>query len=304
MQNNKPKIIACIPAYNEEAHISKVISLCKKYVDKVVVCDDGSKDLTPFFLDEALDAEILRHKKNMGKGVALRTMLKHVKKFDPDIVVTLDSDGQHDPRQIPALIKPIIDGEAEAVIGSRYSKGSWTDAPFYRKIGLKLVNFTCNGGGKNRVEDTQSGFRAFSRQALDVLQECEADGYGIETEQISLLKKKGLKIVEVPITIRYKNLASTSKKDPLMHGIELIGIALRLIVEEKPLILLGIPAILLILLGISTGVDLLLVFNSTRYFSMPLALITLGAFFLGAMFFITSLILYAISRLKHKVSDV
>lgn len=302
MQFNKPLTIVCIPAYNEERTIAKVILLSQTWANKVVVCDDGSIDMTSDIATR-LGAEVIKHEKNMGKGVALRTMFEYAKTLNPDAVITLDADGQHMPDEIPKLLEPILSEQADAVIGSRYIEGSWTDAPFYRKVGLRLVNFLCRKSGNSVVKDTQSGFRVYSKRAFDTVLQCEAKGFGIEAEQLATLVKNGFKIIEVPITVRYKGLEKTSKKNPLKHGTELISIALRLIVEERPLLLLGIPGSIAIIMGVISGVYLLWYFNITRVFSIPIALITLGALFTGIVLFITSLILYAIARLRYKPSN-
>ena len=299
MNQNKLHVVACIPAYNEEKTIAKVVLLAQKHVDKVVVCDDGSTDMTGEIASK-LGAEVIRHERNMGKGVALKTMLTHVKPLSPDLVVTLDADGQHDPDEIPRLLKPIIGGGADMVVGSRYVEGSKTDMPLYRKIGLKLVDLVGKRSYRGIVKDSQSGFRAFSSRMLDFMLECEAEGYGIETEQLSRAIKNGFRVTEVPITVKYKGLEKTSKKNPVAHGAELIGLALRIIVEERPLLFFGVPAALLLMLGLASGVYLLWYFNETRYFSIPIALITLGALFTGVTLFIASLILYAVARLKRK----
>jgi len=295
----KSFVVAAIPAFNEEKTIAKVVLLARRHVDRVVVCDDGSTDLTAG-IAEGFGATVIRHERNMGKGAAFKTALVYLKQLNPDIVVTLDADAQHDPDWIPRLLEPIIRGEADMVVGSRYVEGSEMDAPFYRRLGLKLVNSVSRKSGKGVVRDTQSGFRAYSAKVLDLMQQCEAGGYGVETEQLAVAVKNGLRVVEVPIAVRYKGLEKTSKRNPVRHGAELIGMALRLIVEERPLLLLGVPGALLTVLGMGTGAYLLWYFNMTRYFSIPVALITLGALFMGTILFITSLMLYAITRLKQK----
>ena len=290
----KSFVVAAIPAFNEEKTIAKVVLLARRHVDRVVVCDDGSRDMTAE-IAEKLGAMVVRHQKNMGKGAALRTALECLKQLNPDVVVTMDADGQHDPKGIPRLLEPIIRGEADMVIGSRYVEGSETDAPFYRRLGLKFVNSVSRKGTKVVIGDTQSGFRAYSAKVLDLMQQCEAEGYGVETEQLAVAVRNGLRVVEVPIAVRYKGLEKTSKRNSVRHGAELVGMALRLL-------LLGVPGGMLTILGIGTGVYLLWYFNVTRYFSIPVALITLGALFMGTILFITSLMLYAITRLKQKTT--
>ena len=125
-------IVAGIPAYNEEKTIAKVILLTKKFVNKVIIVDDGSNDMTKE-IAEALDAEVLVHKENLGYGASLRSIFHKAREIDADILVTLDADGQHDPRMIPRIIKPILNGEADIVIGSRFLGD--TDMPKYRKFG-------------------------------------------------------------------------------------------------------------------------------------------------------------------------
>jgi glycosyltransferase involved in cell wall biosynthesis len=295
--NEKRHVVACIPAYNEERNIAKVIIQTKKHVDKIVVCDDGSEDMTAE-IAENLGAIVLKHATNMGKGAALKTALEYVKQLNSDIIVALDADGQHDPDDIPKLLKPIIEGKADFVIGSRYVEGSKTETPLYRRIGLKIVNWL---SGKGKVRDTQSGFRAYPSKIVDLLLQCESKGFGIESEQLTLALKNQLKIIEVPVTMKYKDLEKTSKRNPIRHGGELIGIALRLIVEERPLLLLGAPGIVLCLIAIGLSTLLMWYFNTTRYFSVPIALIALGASFTGITLIIAALTLYALNRMVQKI---
>lgn len=299
--SSKPRIIACIPAFNEEKTIASVVVKALRHVDKVIVCDDGSTDLTGEIAGK-LGAEVIRHERNRGKGMALRSMLSRARELNPDIVVMLDADGQHDADEIPRLIEPVKKDEADIVIGSRFMEGARSDAPLYRRFGLRLINSLSNKTMKASVKDTQSGFRAFNAKCLRELEEAESSGFGIESEQIVLAAKKGLRMLEVPITIRYRGLEKTSKKSPVSHGGEVIAVILRLFIEEKPLIYLGIPGGVLMALALASGAYLLLLFNTTRYFSVPIALITLGALFAGMILFITALILYAITRLARKYS--
>ena len=298
--DSKPFIVACIPAYNEERSIASVIVKAMNYVDRVIVCDDGSTDMTGE-IAERLGAEVIRHEKNLGKGAALRTLFMRAMELGSDIVVTLDGDGQHDPSEIPRVVDPIVKGKADMVVGSRFIFGSGMDAPLYRRIGLRLINLFSKVRVKDVARDTQSGFRAFSSKLLDLMRECRTDGYGVEMEQLAIAVKNGFRVVEVPITVKYQGLERTSKRNPIRHGAEIIGTILRLIVEERPLFFLGIPGFLLIVAGLSAGTYLFWYFNMTKYFSVPIALITLGSLFLGAILCITSLLLYAIGRLKKEI---
>ena len=296
----RSRIIALIPAYNEERTIAKIILKTKKYVDKVIVCDDGSTDMTGE-IAEALGAEVIRHEKNMGKGVALRSLFTRARELDPDIVVVLDADGQHNPEDIPKLINALRERNADIVIGSRYVKGSQLEAPLYRKLGLSILNFLGRRLIKSPIKDIQSGFRALTIKALKSLEEVESRGFGIESEQIALAVSKGLKIVEIPIIIKYRGLDKTSKKMPLLHGGEVIVTILKLVVEERPLLYLGVPGILLLITGIALSTYLLWLFNMNRYFSIPIAIITLGAVFTGLMLIVSALTLYGLNKVARKI---
>jgi glycosyltransferase involved in cell wall biosynthesis len=295
----KPLIVACIPAYNEEKTIAKVVLLAQKHVGKVIVCDDGSVDMTGE-IAKSLGAEVIRHEKNFGYGAAIQSLFRSAKELGADIMVTLDADGQHDAGEISSLIQPIVESKADMVVGSRYLNGSRGEIPLYRRLGLKLIDTLGRRGSKSLVRDTQCGFRAYSGKALNAMLLCESNGYEVDMEQLKIAAENGLGVAEVPVCVRYKGLEKTSKKNPLRHGSGLVGTALRLIVEERPLLLLGIPGALLVVFGIAMGAYLLWDFNAGRYFSVPIALITLGALFMGALLFITSIMLYAIGRLGNR----
>ena len=157
-------IIAAMPAHNEEGTIAKVVLGAKKHVDKVVVVDDGSTDSTAE-LAEALGALVVRHEENRGYGDAIRTCFETAKELDADIMVTLDSDGQHDPSFIPDFITAMKNNKADIVIGSRFLAKNET-IPKYRIVGMKVLNlFTRLHGIK--TTDSQSGYRAYGRRAIE-----------------------------------------------------------------------------------------------------------------------------------------
>ena len=301
MNDDRVKTVAVIPAYNEERSIAKVILETRRYVDRVIVCDDGSKDMTSMIAKE-LGARVVRHTQNRGKGEALRTLYGEITELSPDIIVTVDGDGQHDPDQIPMLVKPIETGESDVVVGSRYVDGGKMDAPFHRRFGLRVINFLYKKVGGLRVEDTQCGFRAYSKKAFEFLMQGNARGYGIEGEQLMLAAKNGLRVMEVPISVKYNNLGVTSKKTALLHGADLISTLFRLVVEERPLKYLGIPGIGLTCIGGMLGVYLLWMFNMTRYFSIPVAILAVGTLILGVLMFVSSIIFQGLKRIDEKLS--
>lgn len=302
MKNNSVKTVAIIPAYNEENSIAKVILRVKRYVDEVIVCDDGSTDMT-FMIAKELGASVVRHSEKRGKGEALRTLSKEVMELGADIIVTLDGDGQHDPDEIPMLLKPIEAGESDLVIGSRYVDGGKMDAPLYRRLGLRAINFLYKKFAGVHAKDTQSGFRVYSQKAFEFLMQCDAKGYGIEGEQLALAAKNGLRVMEVPISVKYKGTTKNSKKSPLLHGADLIFTLFRLVVEGRPLLYLGLPGMGLIGIGMMLGLYLLWMFNTSRYFSMPVAILTVGASMAGMLLVIAAITFQGLKRISEKLTN-
>jgi hypothetical protein len=236
----------------------------------------------------------------MGKGASINSLLKAVEPLNPDIVVTLDGDGQHVPDEISKIIEPILNGEADFVIGSRFLNGSGTRLPLYRRFGLSIIN----GLSRYGVKDTQSGFRAFSRKGLEVVASAEMDGYGVETEQIFLAKKFNLKIVEVPVKMYYGGSLITSKKNPISHGFEIIYTMFCLSVKDRTLFILGVLASIVFGLSVISGYYLLLYNNINGYISIPLVLLFFINFTLGIIFSISSLFLQITQRLVRKISEI
>ena len=224
-------VIACIPAYNEGESIFDVIKATENFVKKVLVCNDGSIDNTSEVVGKT-QAILISQKKKMGKGFTLRTLFREAIKLDPEVIITLDADNQHNPSDIPVLLEEIMRNGSDIVVGSRFVKGAHTDIPRLRLFGLNVINFLQNALTNCSVKDSQSGFRAFTKDAFSVVLESREDGYSIESEQLFLAAEKGIKVSEVPITIRYKGLHSTSKKHFIVHGLELISYILRYYIKK------------------------------------------------------------------------
>jgi glycosyltransferase involved in cell wall biosynthesis len=228
--------------------------------------------------------------------------MSHAKDLNPDVVVVLDADGQHNPREIPLLIEPILEDESDMVIGSRFTEGGKTDPPLYRRLGLGMIDRFFKNHIDEKVTDSQSGFRAFSKDALDYMLQIEANGFGVESEQIKMANINELRTIEVPINIKYEGIEKTSKVHPLFHGTEVMTTILRLIIEEKPIQLLGIPGLFALIVGVfSTSILFYQTYYRT-YFSLPIAIISTGAILTGLILVITSFILYSINRMKHHSS--
>jgi len=175
-------------------------------VDKVVVINDFSSDETPL-IAQYLGATVLNHSRNMGVGAAMQTGINFSKATKPDIVVTLDGDGQHRPEDIPRVIQPILSGEADLVLGSRFLRGNPSGMPVIKLLGNKLFVYLIRFLTGIELTDTQTGFRALNRKALAKL-DLEAN-YTYVQEMIIDLCAKGFRIVEVPITVLPRRYGSS-----------------------------------------------------------------------------------------------
>jgi len=299
---DKRLIVVGIPAFNEERTIARVVIGAQRYADVVVVCDDGSSDLTGE-IAERLGAEVVRHEKNLGYGAAIRSLFRRARELNADVFVTLDADGQHDPAEIPMVVKPVIDGEADVVIGSRFVDGSLAYAmPWYRRIGVKFITRLVNNSSKYGVKDAQSGFRAYSRKALQCLSLLE-DGMGVSVEILLNARKCGLKIKEVSASCAYSSVEKTSHKNPFRHGAEVVMAIIKLVVEEKPLVCLGLPGIILLFAGAFFGAWMLQIYAVEHRIVTNIALAAIAFILVGLFALFTAITLYAISRLAQKANS-
>jgi glycosyltransferase involved in cell wall biosynthesis len=219
------KRLAVIPAYNEARHIETIIKKTQQYVDQVMVIDDGSTDGTGL-IAEATGAAVITHEYNQGKGAAIITAFQIARSVGPEAVVLLDGDGQHDPREIPLLLEPVLSGKADMVVGSRFLKGN--HIPRYRMLGLTVLTLTTNIGSGISITDTQSGFRSFSVRAIEGMGLRE-QGFAVESEMQFRAGRLKLRVVEVPIGANYDDRA---KRSPVIHGFGVLFKVLNLILRN------------------------------------------------------------------------
>jgi len=239
--------IAAMPAYNEEQYIAKTIVGAYRYVHLVLVLDDGSSDAT-VEIAQALGALVIRHRKNLGYGGALRTIFSVSRTLGADALVILDSDGQHSPDDLPALLNGLDEG-SDVVIGSRFLDGSKGDIPAYRKVGMKVLDTATQfAGGDLKVSDSQSGFRAYGRRAIEAVH-VTGEGMSAGSEILIQAADAGLQIAEVPITVRY-DIEGTSSENPVSHGVGVLMNIVRLISLRRPLVFFGIPGVLFTGIGL------------------------------------------------------
>jgi len=296
-KQRRARAFVCIPAFNEEKTIGNVVRKSLKYVDKVIVCDDGSSDNTGTEARMA-GAVVIRHEKNEGKGSAMKTLFKHARKEDADIVVTIDGDGQFLPEEMEKLIIPILEDRADIVTGDRFDSAS--EMPAYRMLGNKALDKITSLASDLNVRDTQSGFRGYAKIALD-LADNVSDGFGADSEILINAARKGLRIAEVPVTVLYDTGYSTSKKDPVSHVSEVFKAIIETVALRRPLRYIGIPGFIFVIIGIIYSVIIITTFNETRYFSVPFTLIALGSLVVGLILLLMSVVLYSLSKMgKYK----
>ena len=279
-----------IPAYNEEKNIASIIVKLKKIAKKIIVCNDGSTDLTGE-IAEKLGAVVINHPKNLGYGSGIRSIFQKAKEIDSDILVTFDADGQHQVEDIKKVIEPILKNEVDVVIGSRFLENKNVSTPEYRKIGIKLITKVTNSTLKEKITDSQSGFRAYNKDVITKLDPGDV-GMGISTEILIKASSYGFKIAEVPINILYEG--NTSTHNPVSHGTSVLLSTIKYISIEHPLKFYGIPSLIFFVIGLT------FTFLSVQYYTeigrlnTNLTLIGAGTILIGVILVITTILLYSL----------
>jgi len=287
------KILVCIPAFNESKEIGKIVLKAKNYAQDVLVCDDGSTDNTDKIARDA-GATVLKHDRNYGYGRAIRTLFQEALLRGADVIVTMDSDGQHDASEIPTIVKPIVELGFDIVIGSRFMNyADKARIPFYRSVGIKTITKLTNQASYKDLTDAQSGFRGYSRHALESMNLVE-DGMKISTEILLRSRQKNLTIKEVPITISY-DVENSSTHNFLTHGFGILFGVLQFISLRHPLLFYALPGVALLVVSGVFAYDALDLFSSTRFISINMVLISVSAAIIGIVLLTTGNILFTIA---------
>jgi len=268
-----------------------VIKKSLPHVDNVIVCDDGSTDNTAKLARDA--GAIVITQKNQGYGAAIATLFDYARKENAQIMITLDGDGQHNPDQIPLLINVITTHNVDVVIGSRFLDDT-TKASGYRKTGIKIITSASNYGTNFKVSDSQSGFRAYSKNAIDAIHPTE-QGMAASTEILLKISNKGLSVAEVPITISYHG--DTSEQHSVPHGVSVLINTLKYVSIRHPLPFYAIPGIALIIAGLVTGGIFLDAYLNEQVVFYGSLLASVVLFLLGAILVVTAIILFSMANL-------
>ena len=284
------KIIIGIPAFNEEKNIASIITKLMNITDSIIVCNDGSSDLTSE-IAEKMGVMVINHEKNLGYGAAIRSIFLKAKELDGDILVTFDADGQHRIEDIENVTTPIINQEAELVIGSRFLDDSEKEVPQYRKVGIKVITKITNVSIKEKLTDSQSGFRAYSKKVVDELNPSEL-GMVISTEILIKASSKNFKILEVPIKILYSG--DTSTHNPISHGSSVILSTIKYTSIEHPLKFYGIPSVIFFIIGLSFTYLSAQYYTEIGRLNTNLTIVAAGTVLIAVVLLITSILLYSL----------
>lgn len=287
----KEKLVVVIPAYNEERFIGSVVLQAREYADAVIVVDDGSCDATAE-IAVAAGATVVRHTMNQGKGVALNSGFCKAREFHPDAVVMLDADGQHPPDAIQQVLCPVLAGEADIVVGSRYLENR-SQVPRHRIIGHWGFNLLTRLTSGCPSTDSQSGFRAFSPRAMEAIT-FSSKGFSVESEMQFLARDLDLRFIEVPITIKYTD---KPKRNVFVHGMLVLNGMLRLVGQHRPLLFFGVPGLILLIAGIAMGVWVLYIFQLGGQLAIGYAMISVTLEIIGALSLFTGIMLHSIRSL-------
>ena len=301
--NLSKKILICIPAYNEAKNITEIVTKCLGYATKVIVYDDGSTDNTHEIAMNA-GATVIRGLKNRGYGVAIRSLFQIAKEEAADVMITLDSDGQHDPGQIHAMLEPIIKEDVDIVIGSRFlTRQDSEKVPKYRSFGIKTITRLTQVASYKNITDAQSGFRAYGKNAITEINLYE-QGMGVSTEILMRAKEKGLLIKEVPITIKY-DVKNTSTHNPLSHGMGVVYSVMQFISLRHPLAFYSLPGIVLLIVAAFYMNISMELYSTTKYISTNMILVSVGSAVVGVVLFATGVILWTLTALlRGRIKEI
>ena len=292
-----------IPAFNEENNIAEIIKKLKKITDKIIVCDDGSCDSTGKIARD-MGVLVVRHEKNLGYGAAIRSIFLKAREQKSESLITLDSDGQHRIEDIPTVFEPIKNGKADLVIGSRFLDGYVKNVPTYRKVGIKILTKLANTSLNQKITDSQSGFRGYSKRVIEEITPSES-GMGVSNEILIKASKKGFQITEVPIVILYDG--DTSSQNPISHGSSVFMSTLKFISMEHPLKFYGIPGSIFLMIGLIFLVYTMQIFTETRQILLGSAIIGIGSVIFGGILLMSAILLYSMVNLirnKNRAKNI
>jgi hypothetical protein len=289
---SRTRTLVAIPCFNEEVAIGSVVLRARQCADEVLVIDDGCTDSTVKVARDA-GATVISHGARKGKGQGIKSALRYAVDHNYDCLVFMDGDGQHNPEEIPLLVEPILADTADLVVGFR----TFDQMPFYRRFGRAVLDVATNTGSS--ITDSQCGFRALNRKSMEsMLGTLRKDDFSTESEMLRIAQEKHLRVGETPINCKYGDFA-TSTKNPLSHGMEVLGSIFWLVVERRPLLHIGLPGLAAMLVGVFLLLQFLRGFSETGL--VPIEQGMLASLFLipGTIALVLGLMLALVARMRE-----
>lgn len=285
------KVVVVIPSYNEERFIGSVVLKLRRYPVTIIVVDDGSSDETAAVAESA-GATVLRQPTNQGKGAAVNIGFRKAWEMNPDVIVMIDADGQHLPEELPTVVSPVLSGEADIVVGSRYLNQA-SHVPVQRILGHLLFSWLTGIASGMVIGDTQSGYRAFSPRAFHLVN-FHSRGFSVESEMQFMAHAQGLRVAEVPITVRYTDPA---KRSVIRQGLTVLNGIFKLTGQYRPLLFFGLPGLIIMLMGITIGFGVVDIFTRSHQLAVGYTLFSVLLSIFGVTIFSTGVILHSIRGL-------
>jgi glycosyltransferase involved in cell wall biosynthesis len=295
--SNSLKVLVGIPALNEERTIAKVVIRAQKHAAQVLVVDDGCKDDTAQ-IAERLGAVVLKHAKNLGKGAAIRDCFSYAMQSGADVLVTIDGDGQHDASEIPILVSALVSGHADVAIGARLSKPS--SMPRFRWLGVRILDQITGIKAGGKLVDSQSGFRAYSRKAIESLTAAEF-GMSVDSEIIKKAAAARMQIVQAPISVRYSG--QTSSSNPFLHWLDVFSGIVKFVSIRHPLLFYGGFSIGALIISFVFGLMTLDYYQRWGRVITNLALVSVATGILGFLALFTGIILFTVITVVREKSS-
>jgi hypothetical protein len=289
------RVVAIIPAFNEDKYIASVVLKTRRMVDEVLVVDDGSQDLTRTLASE-VGATVVSHPENRGKGAALRTGLEWALAKRAQAVVLMDGDGQHHPDDIEQLVSAVLAGEADMVVGSRFlSEEARRYIPGWRTLGQHALNAVTALASGQVMTDSQSGFRALSPRAMRVLHgSLLGDGFSVESEMQLVARQHGLRMIEAPVGVDYH---VPLKRNPVGQAVGVLDGLLRLVGQARPLLFISVPGLVLLILGLLLGLVVVNIYADGGQLAIGYSLVTILFIVLGVLGLFAGIMLHSIRAL-------
>jgi glycosyltransferase involved in cell wall biosynthesis len=289
------RVVAIIPAFNEERNVGSVVLRLRHVLDSVIVVNDGSHDATEEVARLA-GAQVISHPTNRGYGAAIRTGLAAAQKLDPRAVVLMDADGQHRVEDVVDLVRPIVEDEADVAVGSRFVDDR-TQVPRMRKVAQHGLTWLSNVGSGVKLTDSQSGMRAFGPRALDSLL-LSSTSMAAASEMQFLASDARLRVCEVPIEIRY---FGEVKRNPIGQGLDVLNGIIRLVSLRRPLLFFGLPGLLLVMVGVYLALDVVLTFDRVHVLLVGQLIFAVAFLIIGVLSLFTSGVLNALQGLRREL---